>query len=259
MENSKVAWCHHTHNFWWGCMKKASECKNCYAETIANAYGKKVFGPAGTTPRWLLSEAAWKKPYKWNRDAQKQGKRLRIFCASMSDMFEENPILVESQQRAFKVIEETEWLNWLILTKRPENILKMIPASWNGAMPDHVSIGTSAGTQKTALENVPELLKVKAIVHFVSCEPQLERVDFTPWLPDLQWMICGGESGVKHRHFDPEWARDLQQQCQCAQVPFFFKQHGGRYHDSGGDLLDGREWKEFPVVHDRIPASVGGN
>ncbi len=255
-ENTKIAWCDDTFNPWWGCLKVATECKHCYAETIAKGYGRKVWGPASTTPRWLLSENNWKKPLKWNKEAREAGKRSRVFCASMADVFEDNPVLVESRERLWGIIEQTEWLNWLLLTKRPENILKMIPASWGGGVPDYVSVGTSAGTQETARKNIPELVKVKATVHFVSCEPQLEYVDMTPWLAQLEWIICGGESGNSHRTFDPDWARNLQMQCQRAQVAFFFKQHGGRYHASGGDLLDGREWKEFPTAHDRVLGEV---
>lgn len=255
-EKTKVLWADNSHNWHWGCAKVAPECMHCYAETDSLRYGKKVFGPGSTTPRWILSEKNAKQPYKWNKQAQEQGKRIKVFAPSMSDLFEDNKQLVEVRQIAFKTIEETPWLWWQVLTKRPENVLKMIPASWNGVLPDHMCVGTSAGTQKTANKNIPELLNIPALVHFVSCEPMLEPTNFAPWLPYLQWMICGGESGVDHRHFNPEWAEALRQDCSEFNVPYFFKQHGGRFHNSGGDLLYGQEYKAFPIVFDRIPATV---
>jgi protein gp37 len=176
----------------------------------------------------------------------KEGRYHRVFCSSMSDVYEEHPAVVESRERLWTVIEQTPWLIWLLLTKRPENIMKMSP--WGQYWPDNVWVGTSVGKQARAEERIPELLKVPAIVRFLSCEPLLEEINLTPWLSELQWIICGGESGPKHRPFNPEWARILRDQCADANVPYFFKQHGGLHHNSGGHLLDGIEWREYPVT-----------
>ncbi|MGB8343984.1 MAG: DUF5131 family protein [Ktedonobacteraceae bacterium] len=239
----------HTFNPWIGCLKIAKECQHCYAETFAHRWGMDVWGPAAKTPRTITSAANWKKPLQWNREAEAQGHRRSVFCASLADVFEDHPMLTGPRERLWALIEQTTWLNWLLLTKRPENMVKMAP--WGKQWPDHVWAGTSAGTQDTAHRNIPFLLDVPAGVHFVSCEPQLEEVHFTPWLPSLQWVICGGESGVKARPFDLAWARMLRDQCQRAGVPFFFKQVGGRYHHTGGRLLDGQTWDEMPP---EIPA-----
>jgi protein gp37 len=243
--NTKILWCDHTFNAWWGCLKVSEECKNCYAETFAKRVGRDIWGPAATTDRWILSEANWKKPFQWNREAEKERLYHRVFCSSMSDVFEDHPAVIESRKRLWDVIEQTSWLNWLLLTKRPENILKMSP--WGNNWPENVWVGTSVGTQARAIERIPELLKVPAKVRFLSCEPLLEAVDLTSWLPELQWIICGGESGPRHRPFNPQWARSLRDQCLETNIPFFFKQHGGLHHDSGGNLLDGQIWQQFPI------------
>jgi protein gp37 len=231
-------------NPWLGCVKVAKECQFCYAESMALHWGWDVWGPVANTPRRITSPANWKKPLKWNQDAAVQGHRRSVFCASLADVFEDHPDVSEARERLWTLIEQTPWLNWLLLTKRPENILRMAP--WAQRWPDNVWTGTSAGTQEQADRNVPYLLEVPSVVRFVSCEPQLEYVDFRPYLPSLQWVICGGESGVKARPFHLNWARALRDQCQECHVAYFFKQVGGRYHDSGGRELDGCTWDEVP-------------
>jgi protein gp37 len=235
----------YTFNPWWGCLKVSEECRFCYAEGIAHHYGHQVWGPAVTTPRRLFGPGHWQEPLRWNRQAEQDGHRRAVFCASMADVFEEHPDVEGERQKLWKLIDATPWLNWLLLTKRPENILQMAP--WNaGNWPDHVWVGTSIGLQRRAEERLPRLLEVPAVVRFVSCEPLLEPLDLAPWLAGLHWIICGGESGYEARPMNPEWARSLRNQCLAAGVPFFFKQHGGRYHHSGGRLLDGRIWDEMP-------------
>ncbi|GCF11889.1 hypothetical protein KDI_54530 [Dictyobacter arantiisoli] len=103
------------------------------------------------------------------------------------------------------------------------------------------------GLQERAEERIPYLLEVPAVVRFLSCEPLLGPVDLSPWISQLQWIISGGESGNNARPMDMAWPRLLRDQCQVAHVPYFFKQVGGRYHNSGGRTLDGRTWDEIPA------------
>src|SRR5579859_4852906 len=152
----------YTFNPWIGCAKNALECKHCYAEGFAKRWGWKLWGPASTTPRRLTSVANWKQPRQWNREAKAHGHRRSVFCASLADVFEEHPGIVEARENLWQLIEQTPWLNWLLLTKRPENMVKMAP--WGTAWPDNVWAGTSAGTQKTADKNVAYLLDVPAVV-----------------------------------------------------------------------------------------------
>lgn len=232
-------------NPWWGCLKVSEECRFCYAEGIARHYGHQVWGPAATTPRRFFGPKHWQEPLRWNQQAERDGHRRSVFCASMADVYEMHPDVEHARQHLWELIQATPWLNWLLLTKRPENILALSP--WSaGNWPDHVWVGTSIGLQRRAEERLPLLLDVPAVVRFVSCEPLLGPLDLSPWLADLQWVICGGESGHEARPMNPEWARSLRNQCLEVLVPFFFKQHGGRYHNSGGRLLDGRIWDEMP-------------
>lgn len=247
-DGSLVAIPGYSYNTWWGCLKVSEECRYCYALDIARFYAKemKLWGPAANTSRRLFGEKHWKEPLTWNRKAEMQGHRRSVFCSSMADVFEDHPQVEGERLKLWALIEQTPWLNWLLLTKRPENVLKMAPWPVSSLWPDNVWIGTSTGLQKRAEQRLPSLLEIPAYVRFVSCEPMLEQVDFTPWLSGLQWVICGGESGVHARSFNPDWARSLRDQCQEHHVAFFFKQHGGRYHHSNGRELDGRTWDEMP-------------
>jgi len=247
----------YTFNPWWGCVKIAPECKHCYAEGIAHHYVEdELWGPEATTPRKLFGERHWQEPLLWNRQAEKQGHRRSVFCASMADVYEEHSGIAGERLKLWRLIEATPWLNWLLLTKRPQNILKLSP--WGPTWPDNVWVGTSVGLQKRVETEIPSLLDVPAVARFVSVEPQLEAVNLMPYLDRLQWVICGGESGPDARPFDLAWARDLRDQCHAANVLFFFKQVGGRYHESGGRLLDGRTWDEMPPEHPGYSATREG-
>jgi protein gp37 len=237
----------YTFNPWWGCLKVSEECAHCYALDIAHHYRKEaLWGPAATTPRRIFGEKHWQEPFTWNRQAEKQGHRRSVFCASMADVFEPHPMLDNERMKLWALIEKTPWLNWLLLTKRPEQVLKQVPWPVSSSWPDNIWVGTSVGLQQRAEERIPYLLEIPAVVRFLSCEPLLGPLDLTPWLPSLQWVISGGESGSDARPMDMAWPRSLRDQCQAAGIPYFFKQVGGRYHNSGGRLLDGQTWDEIP-------------
>jgi protein gp37 len=279
--NSTIEWTHATFNPWWGCIKVSPGCEHCYALSLSKRWGYDIWGPAKTTQRRMMSDAYWRQPLKWNKEAEKTGERKRVFCASMADVFEANPQLTESKARLFELIETTPWLDWLLLTKRPENIMGMIPYAWHSEPRMNVWYGTSVENQEQADKRIPELLKVPAKVRFLSCEPLLEAVDLGVWLTDIfdhhwrnrgiawrdrgrpliDWVICGGESGQSARPMHPQWARSLRDQCQAAGVAYHFKQWGqheavefadgsfgfqkvGKH--AAGRILDGRTWDELP-------------
>jgi protein gp37 len=161
--------------------------------------------------------------------------------------------------RLWDLIEATPMLDWLLLTKRPENIRTMVPLRWLHDVPHNVWYGTSTENQEQADIRIPELLKVPATVRFLSAEPLLGPVDLRPGLgltfdnvpvdaPQLHWVIAGGESGSRARPMDAEWVRSIRNQCVGAGVAFFFKQWGGRTSKSNGRELDGQLWSEFPVI-----------
>lgn len=233
----------YTFNPWWGCLKVSPGCEHCYADTLARRYGFDVWGPAKTTSRRMMSENYWKQPHKWNRDAEADGVRRRVFCASMADVFEDHPNVEAARRRLFELIGSTMHLDWLLLTKRPENILRFLPETWGGNVLLNMWLGTSVENQAQAEKRIPELLKVPATVRFLSCEPLLGAITL-PWCPScggwgdhdcyavdddspaIDWVIAGGESGPQARPMHPDWARSIRDQCQAAGVPFLFKQWG---------------------------------
>lgn len=263
MENSKIEWCDHTFNPWMGCTRVSPGCQHCYAETLMDSrYGKVKWGPQGKRVR--TSEAYWKKPLAWNKQAEREGRRFRVFCASLADVFERKEELDPWRWQLWHLIVQTPHLDWLLLTKRPENVNYMVP--WGSEAypwPENVWIGTSVESQEWADKRIPELLKVPAVVRFLSVEPLLGPVDLfnvsyrgdTDYFinsltrrystskmmyPDngvymsfgmaslgkINWVIVGGESGAEARPMHPNWVRAIRDQCNNAGIPFFFKQWG---------------------------------
>jgi protein gp37 len=201
-----------------------------------------------------MSENYWKQPLRWNKAAEQAGERARVFCASMADVFEDHPQLPPLRDRLWNLIEQTPMLDWLLLTKRPENMTSMAPASWAKGWPDNAWAMTSVENQEYADRRIPELLKVPARVRGLSCEPLLGPVDLSRWVFNrrkalnkmiygpaalneeqadayiapvgIHWVIVGGESGHGARPMHPDWARSLVRQCREAGVAPFVKQLG---------------------------------
>lgn len=248
-EATKIEWCHHTFNPWWGCVRVSPGCEHCYAEAFAKRVGQKVWGVQAD--RRFFGDKHWLEPFKWNLAAAKSGERRRVFCASMADVFEDREDLEPPRRRLFDVIQKTPELDWLVLTKRPENAVKWFGGTSGAglsapALPN-LWMGTTAEDQKRADERLPYLLQTPAAVHFVSYEPALEAVDFSRWLtlantsgnaamrdafvaaPTLlDWVIVGGESGPGARPFDIAWARSVVEQCAYAGIACFVKQLGAK-------------------------------
>lgn len=280
-EVTSIAWTHHTFNAWIGCAKVSAGCKNCYAEveTFARrsrANGIELWGENAS--RHVTSDAYWKDPLAWNRAAEKDRERRRVFCSSMSDVFEDRKDLDLPRARLWKLISETPWLDWLLLTKRPENAVRLwtmaaIAAQELDSKKDapvwqpNVWLGMTAEDQERANERIPHLLRVPAAVRFLSCEPLLGPVDLTRFFDAWavkgetrleparrpNWVIGGGESGPGARPCDIAWLRSLRDQCKDAGVPYFNKQLGTRPEMSPGPISwpcthpkggDPEEWPE---------------
>ena len=257
-EGTSIEWAHHTFNPWRGCTKVSAGCTNCYAETLSkrNPAVLGTWGPGGT--RVIASEAAWRQPVLWDRKAKAAGERHRVFCASMADVFEDRPELAEPRKRLLQLIDDTSNLDWLLLTKRPENVRRLLLEASNGGVEDfrhvpNVWLGTSVENQQAADERIPHLLNVRAAVRFLSCEPLLGPVDLGRIRTgevcsecgdhvtrsaffaletcscciegaepidsgEVGWVIVGGESGPKARPMHTGWARRLRDDCTAAGV-----------------------------------------
>ena len=279
-KDSAIEWTHHTFNPWWGCTKVSPGCKHCYAETWARRVGADVWGLRA--PRREPSDAYWRHPLAWNAAVPK-GKRERVFCASMADVFEDRRDLDGNRERLWKLIEATPRLDWLLLTKRPHKVQELAP--YGDQWPDNVWLGATAENQKWLDKRMLELSAIRAKVLFLSCEPLLGPLDFSRWIADagrgdrrlVDWVIAGGESGGHARPMNPEWARSIRDQCVDAGVKFHFKQHGNwrevKPHQvngyksktlflsngtkivvanmgkkKAGRLLDGRTWDDLPAA-----------
>ena len=293
-ENSAIEWTDHTFNPWIGCTKISPACVNCYAADIAGRFGQAEWGPGKERPS--TSETYWEQPLKWQRAAKrfyaKHGRRQRVFCASMADVFD-NEVDAIRRGELFDLIEQTPDLEWLLLTKRIGNVPKMmIDMGWEGEdpLPDNVWLGITVCNQEEADRDIPKLLEIPATVRFLSMEPLLGMVDLTEFLicerardglsmdPEtgayeccedcdftgliggIGWVITGGESGAKARLPDVERFRSLRDQCRDANVPFFFKQWGTFNVDGqrvgkkvSGNELDGRTHLEFPSLDRKAP------
>lgn len=231
--NSKIEWTTHTFNPWWGCTKVSEACKHCYAETWAKRVGQNVWGPK--PQRRVMSKNHWKQPLKWNREAERADERPRVFCASMADVFEDRDELLPHRARLFEIIEQTQHLDWLLLTKRPQNVLPM--TYWKDEWPSNVWLGTTVEMQHRAEELLPFLEAIPAKVRFISAEPLLGPLSIEPWLgTTIDWVITGGESGPKARPASPEWFRSLHAQCMEREVAFHFKQWGDWAPGQGENL-----------------------
>jgi protein gp37 len=286
-DKTAISWTDKTFNPWWGCTKISEACEHCYAEAWEKRCGFDVFGP--DDPRRLFGDAHWAEPVKWNRAAEKAGRHFTVFCGSMCDLFEKLEYAPDdlnlARLRLWNLIEDTPNLIWLLLTKRPGNISALTPFRWEMNWPENVWTGTTLELQKHESRLDP-LIQVPGR-HFVSIEPMLGPINLFEWLgpygppgslqqpPQLDWVICGGESGANARPMNPDWVRSLRDQCLVADIPFHFKQWGEwsgpqdsymvrdaldekvvHWHGSvssrvgvkkAGHMLDGQEWLEFPA------------
>lgn len=245
-ENSRIGWTTHTFNPWRGCTKVSDGCKNCYAEAMSKRNPKVlgIWGDQGT--RVIASEAKWREPVKWNREAF-AAERPRVFCASLADVFENRPELVEPRQRLFRLISETPNLDWLLLTKRPELITASLPQDWGQGWPN-VWLGTSVEDMRVA-QRADFLRVIPAAVRFISYEPAIGPLDDFD-MSGIDWLIYGGESGNRYREENKDWARSLRRKCYELGIAFFHKQSNNR-HPGRGVELDGEVVQEFPTPRAR--------
>ena len=282
-ENSSIEWTHHTFNPWWGCTKVSPACGLpmkghegephgcCYADTFSNRLGFKIWGQDAT--RRFFGEAHWNEPEKWDRKAKKDGVRRRVFCGSMCDVMEERDDLIEPRTLLYDLIVQTPWLDWLLLTKRPQNFRRFLPAGWIENPVPNVWLMTTVESAEY-LWRIDSLKACPAVIHGLSIEPLLGPLPtLGEYLDGIDFAIVGGESGHGARPMPPEWVRSVRDQCLNVGSEFFFKQWGewsptglakthayrdvscgdGSHHrmfrvgkETAGRLFDGHEWNDLP-------------
>jgi len=230
-ENSKIEWCDHTINLWWGCTKVHTGCKNCYAETLSKRFDNDIWGNDKNRKR---IKSAFIDLDRYQNIAEKKGVKFKIFIGSMMDIFEDNfPLNNPTEQfestqdlrkELFKRITQYKYDNliFLFLTKRPRNIWKMIPEDWSHGW-FNVWFGTSISDEETSKysDQLQNSLKYQNL--FLSIEPQVGIIQNVN-LSGIDWVIQGGESGAKKRPFNIEWAYKMKEICEYYEVPYLFKQ-----------------------------------
>ncbi len=252
-QRTAIEWTDATWNPTTGCTRVSAGCDNCYAETLARRLLNQVYTrrlPVVDTsanrqdpfavrvwPERLVQPSRWKDP-------------RRVFVNSMSDLFHADvpPSFVRA---VFEVMMDVNRHVYQVLTKRPSRAARFVRNSLDlfgpAGLPRHIWIGASTENQKAAYR-ARHLRQIPAAVRFLSCEPLIGPLSLVRELSTggIHWVIAGGESGIGHRPMERRWATRLRDECLAADVPFFFKQWGGRTPKAGGRDLDGREWNQMP-------------
>jgi protein gp37 len=241
MAQSSIEWTELTWNPVTGCTKVSQGCKFCYAEVMAKrlkAMGVEKYkdGFKVRTHPDTLDE-----PYKWKKSRV-------VFVNSMSDLFHPQ-VPIEFIQDVFKVMNDNPRHVFQILTKRTELLLEYDKAGLlNWA--DNIWMGTSVEDNRVK-ERIDVLSKTSANTKFLSCEPLIGPLTEMN-LSNIDWVIVGGESGHNPRPMEPQWVIDIKEQCEAANVPFFFKQWGGRNKKKNGRELMKRTWDEMPEMPEQF-------
>lgn len=243
MAQSSIEWTELTWNPVTGCTKVSQGCKFCYAEVMARrlqAMGVEKYkdGFEVRTHPETLDE-----PYKWKKSRV-------VFVNSMSDLFHPE-VPIEFIQEVFRVMNENPRHVFQVLTKRTELLLEYDRdglLNWT----ENIWMGTSVEDERVK-HRIETLAKTKADTKFLSCEPLIGPLPEMN-LAGIDWVIVGGESGHNPRPMKPEWVIDIKEQCEAANVPFFFKQWGGRNKKKEGRVLLDRTWDEMPELPENFVA-----
>jgi protein gp37 len=249
---TRIEWAEETWNPVTGCSPVSAGCEHCYAARMAKRLAGRFGYPKDDPFQVTYHPERINEPLRWRKPRM-------VFVCSMGDLFHEDMPNVWRRE-VLQVMANAQRHTFFVLTKRPGAMLRWYTKMWGRKALPNVWLGVTAESQKAADERIPLLLKTPAAKRFVSCEPLLGPVvfraaDFSDcgrgpgWLtagnmarkPKLDWVICGAETGPGARHMHSDWARSIRDQCQEADVPFFYKKGS-----DGSRLLDGREWNEKP-------------
>lgn len=238
-DNTAISWTEKTFSPWLGCSKVSTGCKNCY---IVRTVPFRMRGIKHGDPRQRTVGTTWKQPLRWNAEAKALGVRVRVFPSLLDWLDDEVP--AHWLADFLELISKTPWLDWQLLTKRPQNFQSRLQAvldierpgshhghllahSWQkGIAPRNVQIGASVEDQSAA-HRIALVSEIPALVRFLSCEPLLGAIALpADFATSIHWVIAGGESGKEARPMNPDWVRCLRDQCAVARVAFHFKQWG---------------------------------
>ena len=233
-QGSKIEWTDATWNPVTGCNKISPGCKHCYAERLSKRLKATGMAKYSNGFEVTLHPDTLEIPLRWRKPRS-------IFVNSMSDLFHVDvpePFIRD----VFGVMERAHWHRYQVLTKRADRVAELSPAlPW----PSQVWMGVSVESQDY-VDRIDMLRETDAQVKFLSLEPLLGPLPGLN-LQGIDWVIVGGESGPGARDMNPDWAREIRDQCIDAGVAFHFKQWGGVFKKRHGRELDGRTWDEMPA------------
>ena len=234
-DKSAIEWTESTWNPVTGCDKVSPGCAHCYAETFAERWRGIPGHPYEQGFDLKLWPARLQLPFSWKRPRM-------VFVNSMSDLF--HPGVPDTfVQSVFDVMLRAPRHTFQVLTKRPERLVEL-----SGSLPWPANVWMGVSIENDHWTSRAEILRsVPAAVRFISAEPLLGPLGSLD-LSEIDWLIAGGESGLRHRPMDPAWVRQLRDRCLDAGVAFFFKQWGGRTSKAGGRDLDGQTWSQLPLA-----------
>lgn len=243
-DKSAIEWTEATWNPVTGCDRISAGCDHCYAMALAKrlkAMGSAKYqndgDPRTSGPGFdvTIHPQALGEPYRWRQPRV-------VFVNSMSDLFHAR-VPLDFIRDVFDVCRDTPQHTYQVLTKRSLRLRRIAEKlDW----PSNLWMGVSV-ENADALPRVDHLREVPAAVRFLSCEPLIGPLDGIN-LDGIHWVIAGGESGPNHRRVDDAWVRGIRDACTDAEVPFFFKQWGGRTPKALGRELDGQLWDEMPTA-----------
>lgn len=238
-DSTQIEWTDSTWNPVTGCSKITAGCDFCYAERFSERFRGVEGHPFQGGFDLTLRPARLKQPLQWRQPR-------RIFVNSMSDLFHKD-VPTAFIDAVFDTMEEADWHTYQILTKRSSLLNRYLRRRYGENLaPAHIWLGVSIEDQQNNVR-LGHLKSAQATVKFVSFEPLIGPIGEVD-LKGIDWAIVGGESGPRSRPMDEAWALELRDQCKRDGVAFFFKQWGGVRPKSGGRLLKGREWNEYPKL-----------
>lgn len=263
-------------NPWIGCTKVSAGCDNCYAEAMASRF--KWHSWSANEARKRTSPRTWQAPKRWNDRAANTGRRERVFCASLADVFDPKAP-PGARDDLWQLIADTPSLDWLLLTKRPANAARMLPDGFSASTWPNVWVGATCEDQPNYDRRWPHIAAIDAAVRFVSYEPMVGPLRLHS-AELLDWIIWGGESGRGARMCDPQWARTVTADACRHGIAVFGKQWGTYASNpavveaggtvaaaqladppsngKGGALLDGVLWRQLPEPLIPVVAATTG-